>query len=125
MGLHISHAIWAGYLAEEFRVSQRSWVSLMVHVLMGYRCRGETVSIRAMRGILAIIVLFAILFYTLLNVIFAPIQETALSPVKSYRISGVKPYDLLEGINYPAWTVNYVSLRYTLSLNDLFYQHAN
>lgn len=66
-------------------------------------------SIRAIRGIMAITVLFAVLLYTFANVIFAPMQETALSPVKTYRISGIKPYDFLDGINPPSWIVNYVS----------------
>ena len=73
--------------------------------------------IRAVRGILAIIVLSAVFFYTLLNVIFAPVKETALSPVKSFRISGATPTDLLENINFPTWTVTYVRLRYILSFN--------
>ncbi|KJA25454.1 hypothetical protein HYPSUDRAFT_213835 [Hypholoma sublateritium FD-334 SS-4] len=63
--------------------------------------------VRAIRGLLAIIVLSAVLFYTLSNVIFAPVKETALSPVKSFRISGYTPSDLLEDINIPAWDVTY------------------
>ena len=69
---------------------------------------------RAIRGVFAIIILSAVLFYALLNVIFAPVKETALSPVKSYRISGFTPSDLLEDINIPAWDVTFV--RYDLYL---------
>ncbi|KJA21276.1 hypothetical protein HYPSUDRAFT_88078 [Hypholoma sublateritium FD-334 SS-4] len=90
---------------------------------------GEAMSIRAIRGILAIVVLFAVLLYTFLNVIFAPIQETALSPIKSYRVSGVTPYDLLDGINYPTWHVSYRSqdstrLTSLISL-DVFFSAVN
>lgn len=67
---------------------------------------------RAVRGVLAIIILSAVLFYTLSNVIFAPVKETALSPVKSFRISGYTPSDLLEDINIPAWDVTYVRSDY-------------
>ncbi|KJA20333.1 hypothetical protein HYPSUDRAFT_816951 [Hypholoma sublateritium FD-334 SS-4] len=68
---------------------------------------GETMSIRAIRGILAIVVLSAVFFYTLLNVIFAPIKEAALSPVKTYRISGIAPTDLLDHTFIPVWMVTY------------------
>ncbi|KJA20356.1 hypothetical protein HYPSUDRAFT_1092600 [Hypholoma sublateritium FD-334 SS-4] len=96
---------------------------------------GETGPIRAVRGILAIVVLSAVLFYTLLNVIFAPVKETALSPVKSFRITGFTPDDLLENINSPAWTVTYALHLQTSLINgtkldsliprDIFFSAVN
>ena len=73
--------------------------------------------IRAARGILAIIVLSAIFFYTLLDVVYAPIKETALSPIKTYRISGIAPSDLGAETEYPMWLVTYVRLKFILSFN--------
>ena len=121
MGTHFSYAIWEVYLAEEFCVSQHMWVSLVMCLLTRYNCSGETVSIRAIRGVMATIVLFAILFYTLLNVVLAPIKETGLSPVKLFRIPGVEPADLLEHTYDPVWRVTYVSFTYKSSLNCLVY----
>lgn len=73
--------------------------------------------IRAARGILAIIVLSAIFFYILLDVVYAPIKETALSPVKTYRISGIAPSDLGAETQPPVWTVALVRTRLILSFN--------
>ncbi|KJA20332.1 hypothetical protein HYPSUDRAFT_43228 [Hypholoma sublateritium FD-334 SS-4] len=90
----------------------KGWVTTF-HILFGrsiWRKNfvGETISIRAIRGILAITVLSAVFFYALLDVVFAPIKETALSPVKSFRITGYTPVDLDENTESPAWIVNYV-----------------
>lgn len=75
--------------------------------------------IRAIRGILAIVVLLAIFFYTLLNVIFWPIKEAALSPVKEYRIAGDEPFDLLKKTINPGWRVTYVRLTHIQYFNNI------
>ncbi len=67
-------------------------------------------SIRAIRGILAICVLSAVIAYTLLNVVLSPVKEAALSPVKTYRISGITPSDLLQNTLNPAWRVTFVRI---------------
>lgn len=73
--------------------------------------------IRAIRGTLAIIFLFAVFFYTLLNVVFVPIKDTGLSLVKTYHISGITLTNLLVNTEHPAWRVTYVRSRYILSFN--------
>lgn len=111
MGDDTSHAIWKVYLEEEFCVSRRTWTVSTACSHSEYWCSGETVYIRAVRGILAIIVLSVVFFYTLLEVIFAPIKETELSPIKTYRISGITPTNLIKYIEPPVWRVTYVRLR--------------
>lgn len=86
-----------------------------------YCCSGENVSIRAIRGMLAISVLFAVFFDILLNVIFAPARESSLSPVKSFRPTGLTQFDLQVGINPAAWAVTYVRLKWILSFDVIVY----
>ena len=113
------------------------WVNTLVKRLtiiflidICFSISGENLPVRASRGVFTIFILSAVLFYALLNVIFAPLKEAALSPVKSYRISASTPSDRLENINVPAWDVMFVCYVLYLLLSNLclslytYYRHC-